>query len=267
MADYITCVKESGGNSERITLEVKNANNGSTGVGVKGSGSGVVAKGSGAVTVDHATEQALASKFEQIWGSRSMEECRKALDPPRPSRPKEPNSSKPTSEHNSTVSALTEVRTAIQAMEKLIRDWGQEVRQAHTRVERAQTRLTSASEDARAQAQEDLDKAKDAYGIALAGINGRLDQASLPVISQMNQAVAHAIARMKMPGRKQISPNEASEIEYEYHRTLASIKGPITPQDYRDNRVDLDTFDPVIKFLKNLSEKLADYPENPTGNG
>lgn len=82
MADYISCVQASGGNSERIATDVTNANAGKTDVGVAGSGSGVVVKGSGSVTVDRATEQALASKFEHTWTDKGMEECRKVLDPP-----------------------------------------------------------------------------------------------------------------------------------------------------------------------------------------
>jgi hypothetical protein len=84
MADYISCVEASGGNSERIALEVSNANAGKTDVGVQGSGSGVIAKGSGSITVDRATEKALASKFEHTWTDKGMEECRKVLDPPKP---------------------------------------------------------------------------------------------------------------------------------------------------------------------------------------
>lgn len=102
MADYVSCVEVSGGNSERVAIEVTNAKGANTGVGVKGSGSGVIAKGSGSVTVDHATEQALASKFEQIWKSNGMEECRKVLDPPRPPNPKTPSSPKSSTEVNST---------------------------------------------------------------------------------------------------------------------------------------------------------------------
>lgn len=83
MADYISCVEASGGNSERIEYEVQNADSGKTGVGVKGSGSGMVVKGSGSVTVDRATEKALASKFEHTWTDKGMEECRKVLDPPK----------------------------------------------------------------------------------------------------------------------------------------------------------------------------------------
>jgi len=37
------------------------------------------------------------------------------------------------------------------------------------------------------------------------------------------------------------------------------------PEDHRNNRVNLDTFDSVLKFLKNLSERLADYSESPAG--
>jgi hypothetical protein len=92
MADYISCVEASGGNSERIATEVTNAKAGSTGVGVKASGSGMVVKGSGSVTVDRATEQALASKFEQTWTSMGMEECRRVLDPPRAAQPKRQSS-------------------------------------------------------------------------------------------------------------------------------------------------------------------------------
>ena len=88
MADYISCVEASGGNSERIAYEVTNANAGKTDVGVKGSGSGVVVKGSGSVTVDRATEQALASKFEHTWTDKGMEECRKVLDPPKSPPPR-----------------------------------------------------------------------------------------------------------------------------------------------------------------------------------
>jgi|HubBroStandDraft_5_1064220.scaffolds.fasta_scaffold40673_2 hypothetical protein len=84
MADYISCVEASGGNSERIAYEVSNADAGKTGVDVKGSGSGMVIKGSGSVTVDRATEKALASRFEHTWTDKGMEECRKVLDPPKP---------------------------------------------------------------------------------------------------------------------------------------------------------------------------------------
>lgn len=83
MADYISCVEASGGNSERIEYEVQNADSGKTGVGVKGSGSGMVVKGSGSVTVDRATEKALASKFEHTWTDKGMEQCRRVLDPPK----------------------------------------------------------------------------------------------------------------------------------------------------------------------------------------
>jgi hypothetical protein len=88
MADYISCVEASGGNTDRIALEVTNAKAGNTGVGVQGSGSGVIAKGSGSVTVDRATEQALATKFEQTWASSGMAECGKYLDPPPHPKPK-----------------------------------------------------------------------------------------------------------------------------------------------------------------------------------
>src|ERR1700687_2434547 len=88
MADYISCVEASGGNSEPISFEVSNANTGKTDVGVKGSGSGVVAKGSGSVTVDRATEKALASKFEHTWTDKGMEECRKVLDSPKSPPPR-----------------------------------------------------------------------------------------------------------------------------------------------------------------------------------
>src|ERR1700733_3006027 len=88
MADYISCVEASGGNSERIATEVTNANAGKTDVGVKGSGSGVVVKGNGSVKVDRATEHALASKFEQTWTDKGMEQCRKVLDPPKSPTPR-----------------------------------------------------------------------------------------------------------------------------------------------------------------------------------
>jgi hypothetical protein len=97
MADYISCVEASGGNSERIATEVTNAKAGSTGVDLKGSGSGMVVKGSGSVTVDRATEQTLASKFEQTWTSTGMEECRKVLGS-RSAQPKTPSSPKPSTE-------------------------------------------------------------------------------------------------------------------------------------------------------------------------
>jgi len=89
MSDYIACVTESGGNKESISMEVSNAQVGKTAAGAKGSGSGVVAKGSGSLTIDHATEEALATKFEEKWGTHAMEECRKVLDPPRPIQPKQ----------------------------------------------------------------------------------------------------------------------------------------------------------------------------------
>src|ERR1700688_3486857 len=95
MADYISCVEASGGNSERIATEVTNAKAGKTDVGVKGSGSGMVLKGTGSVTVDRATEQALASKFEQTWTAKGMEECRKVLDPPGVTQPKKQSSIQP----------------------------------------------------------------------------------------------------------------------------------------------------------------------------
>ena len=99
MADYISCVEASGGNSERIAYEVSNADAGKTDVGLKGSGSGVVAKGSGSITVDRATEKALASKFEHTWTGKGMEECRKVLEPP-----KSPHKSGPSSNNNPPVS-------------------------------------------------------------------------------------------------------------------------------------------------------------------
>ncbi len=108
MADYISCVEVSGGNSGRIESEVSNANAGKTDVGVKGSGSGVVAKGSGSVTVDRATEQALASKFEHTWTDKGMEECRKALDPqgPLPSRNTTPRPSAANNSHEAAAAAV-----------------------------------------------------------------------------------------------------------------------------------------------------------------
>jgi hypothetical protein len=55
---------------------------------VKGSGSGVVAKGSGSAAISHATEEALANKFEETWHAQGMENCRKVLDPPPPAKRK-----------------------------------------------------------------------------------------------------------------------------------------------------------------------------------
>jgi hypothetical protein len=118
MADYISCVEASGGNSERISFEVENANAGKTGVGVKGSGSGIVAKGSGSVTVDRATEQALASKFEHTWTEKGMEECRKVLDPPRSPSPhpnKTPNASGNNVNGNQTAGAPNGIAAAAPA--------------------------------------------------------------------------------------------------------------------------------------------------------
>lgn len=115
MADYISCVEASGGNSERIAFEVSNANTGKTDVGVKGSGSGVVAKGGGSVTVDRATEKALASKFEHTWTDKGMEECRKVLDPPKSPSPrthKTPNASDNNVNGNQTAIALNGIAIA-----------------------------------------------------------------------------------------------------------------------------------------------------------
>lgn len=115
MADYISCVEASGGNSERIASEVSNADAGKTDVGVKGSGSGMVVKGSGSVTVDRATERALASKFEHTWTDKGMEECRKVLDPPKSPTPhthKTPNASDNKVNGNQTAIALNGIAIA-----------------------------------------------------------------------------------------------------------------------------------------------------------
>jgi hypothetical protein len=92
MSDYIDCVVAAGGNREKIAFEVSNAQAAKTGGEAKGSGSGVVAKGSGSLAINHATEEALANKFEETWHAQGMENCRKVLDPPPP--PKQKNHGK-----------------------------------------------------------------------------------------------------------------------------------------------------------------------------
>jgi hypothetical protein len=94
MSDYIDCVVAAGGNREKIALEVSNAQAAKTGGEAKGSGSGVVAKGSGSLAINHATEEALAKKFEETWHAQGMENCRKVLDPPHPTRPKQKKTTK-----------------------------------------------------------------------------------------------------------------------------------------------------------------------------
>jgi hypothetical protein len=103
MADYISCVEASGGNHDEISLEVSNAQGGRTAAGVSGSGSGVVVKGSGSVSLDRATEQALQKKFREKWGSQGMESCLKALgtgkNAPKPAK-KAPTETRPADNSN-----------------------------------------------------------------------------------------------------------------------------------------------------------------------
>jgi len=80
MVDYIACVRNSGGNLTEIKREVSNANSNELSVGAKGSGSGVVAKGSGAATLNKNGEQDVAEKIEAHWGSEAMKECRLVLN-------------------------------------------------------------------------------------------------------------------------------------------------------------------------------------------
>jgi hypothetical protein len=100
MSDYIACVGESGGNKESISLEISNAQGGKTVAGAKASGSGPVVKGSGSVILNHATEEAIATKFEEKWGKTAMEQCRKALDPPSAPKQKSQSSTEPADRAN-----------------------------------------------------------------------------------------------------------------------------------------------------------------------
>ena len=104
MADYIACVEGSGGNHEEISLEISNAKSGKTSGTGSGAGSGVVAKGSGSLALDLATEEALEKKFKEKWGSSGMETCLKALRVGRPAPGNTPPKSTQPKERSSNVS-------------------------------------------------------------------------------------------------------------------------------------------------------------------
>ncbi|MGD0276063.1 MAG: hypothetical protein ABSB79_08405 [Syntrophales bacterium] len=80
MADYISCVEASGGNRQEIIEFVSEIGEKQDSTRVKASGSGLVLKGSGEVTLDRASERTLAKKLETKWFPKGMSECAKVLD-------------------------------------------------------------------------------------------------------------------------------------------------------------------------------------------
>ena len=82
MADYISCVEASGGNRDTMLEEVSELGGQKASTNIKGAGSGVVAKGSASLSLDKASEKALAKRWETRWFQGGMSECSKALDKP-----------------------------------------------------------------------------------------------------------------------------------------------------------------------------------------
>lgn len=82
MADYISCVEASGGNHDVMLQEITELGGQKASSNIKGSGSGGIAKGSGQLSLDRASERALAKRWETRWFPGGMSECSKVLDKP-----------------------------------------------------------------------------------------------------------------------------------------------------------------------------------------
>ena len=82
MADFISCVEASGGNRELMTEEVRKAGAEKNSAGVQASGKGPVVKATAKVSLDRATEKALARRWETRWFEGGMNTCSQILGKP-----------------------------------------------------------------------------------------------------------------------------------------------------------------------------------------
>jgi hypothetical protein len=95
MSDYIACVEASGGNHEELIQEVNEVANRQLSGEAKGSGSGMVVKGAGSLTLNSGSEKELVKKIQQKWYSGGMKQCASVLDPKPKAKTPEPITSAP----------------------------------------------------------------------------------------------------------------------------------------------------------------------------
>jgi hypothetical protein len=91
MADYISCIEASGGNREELLLEVNQAGGKSAGGALSASAAGPVIRGGGSITLNTASENALAKRLQQRWFGNAMAACASILDVPKPAPTKPAN--------------------------------------------------------------------------------------------------------------------------------------------------------------------------------
>ncbi|HKS72488.1 MAG TPA: hypothetical protein VJQ82_04780 [Terriglobales bacterium] len=76
-------------------------------------------------------------------------------------------------------------------------------------------------------------------------------------------AVEDAIKRMEMPGEKQITPNQASQLRQAYRAALVTAETSPSLNELQTRRVDPQRFEQFVDFLTELLKRLGDYRENP----
>ena len=78
---------------------------------------------------------------------------------------------------------------------------------------------------------------------------------------QVDGAVEHAVYRMGRPGPKQLSPH-ALETERGRYDAAKFFATEPTVSDLHKGFAKKDRFSPLVKYLDDLYERLADYPED-----
>lgn len=76
-------------------------------------------------------------------------------------------------------------------------------------------------------------------------------------------AVEDAIKRMQMPGEKQITPNQASQLRQECEAALANAQAGPSLDDPKPDKADRSRFKPLADYLTKLLKRLGGYRENP----
>jgi hypothetical protein len=80
------------------------------------------------------------------------------------------------------------------------------------------------------------------------------------ITGAVQKAHSDAIARMSQPGPTQWTPNQIRKDKAEFDGLLASMERPTEDS----GNPDMQKFDPLLEYLKELLSKLGDYRESVT---
>jgi len=149
-----------------------------------------------------------------------------------------------------TTSAYQELQKAIDSVQVVSNDWAGSIMSAEITRSRTVNRYQDKTAPAVVAAQRQ-------YELMIARADERRLEHWKAISQDVNKAHSNAIARMKVSGPSQVTPNQVHEDDIEFNKLTAQMGQAVTDTGNPDRGM----IQPLSVYLGNLQKKLGDYQE------